>query len=226
MFSALVLFDIDGTLVRRAGPQHKDAMIEAVWHVTELETSVDGIPLYGMLDPDIVTGMLRSAGATRAEIRVAMPEILRKAQAIYLQKCPPTLSRHTCPGVRNALRRLEKHGALLGLVTGNLTAIGWKKMELAGLRDFFRFGAFGEMGSTRGRLAKLAIARARKEGWIDRAAPISLVGDAPADIEAAKQAGARSIAVCTGVVPAERLKTFRPDLLLKDLRELQPGMVL
>jgi beta-phosphoglucomutase-like phosphatase (HAD superfamily) len=27
---ALVLFDIDGTLVRRAGPHHREALVEAV----------------------------------------------------------------------------------------------------------------------------------------------------------------------------------------------------
>jgi phosphoglycolate phosphatase len=52
---ALVLFDIDGTLVRRAGPHHRQALVDAVRRVTGLETSTDGIPVHGMLDPDILT---------------------------------------------------------------------------------------------------------------------------------------------------------------------------
>jgi phosphoglycolate phosphatase-like HAD superfamily hydrolase len=225
-YNALVLFDIDGTLVRRAGPQHKLAMMEAVRRVTGLATDFDGIPLYGMLDPDIITQMMRNAGATRAEVRLAMPEIVRRAQAIYVRNCPSSLARRTCPGVRRLLARLEREGALMALVTGNLTRIGWKKMEGAGLREFFRFGAFGEMARTRGGLAKLAIARARREGWISRRAPVSLIGDAPADILAARQSGARSVAVATGVVPAERLRAYRPDLLVEDLRALRPEMLL
>jgi phosphoglycolate phosphatase-like HAD superfamily hydrolase len=225
-YCALVLFDIDGTLVRRAGPHHKLAMIEAVRRVTGLNAGFDGIPLYGMLDPDIIGQMMRNAGATRAEVRLAMPEIVRRAQAIYVRSCPASLARRTCPGVRRLLARLRCDGALMGLVTGNLTRIGWKKMEGAGLREFFRFGAFGEMAPTRGALAKLAIARARREHWISRAAPVSLVGDAPADIIAARQSGARSVAVATGVVPAEQLRAYSPDLLLEDLRALRPEMLL
>ena len=63
----LALFDIDGTLVRRAGPHHKQALVEAVRRVTGMETTVDGIPVHGMLDPDILTLMRRAAGA-RPEI--------------------------------------------------------------------------------------------------------------------------------------------------------------
>ena len=40
----LVLFDIDGTLIRRAGPHHRQALIDAVRHVTGLETTTDHIP--------------------------------------------------------------------------------------------------------------------------------------------------------------------------------------
>src|ERR1017187_2890385 len=47
---ALVLFDIDGTLVRRAGPHHRQALIDAVRRVTGLETTTDRIPVHGMLD--------------------------------------------------------------------------------------------------------------------------------------------------------------------------------
>ena len=50
---ALALFDIDGTLLRRAGPHHREALVEAVRRVTGFDTTTDGIPLYGMLDPDI-----------------------------------------------------------------------------------------------------------------------------------------------------------------------------
>src|SRR3989441_12450742 len=95
---ALVLFDIDGTLIRRAGPHHREALVDAVRHVTGLETSTDHIPVHGMLDPDILTRMLRDACATRAQIRSALPAIIEKAQALYVESCPD-LSEKLCPGV-------------------------------------------------------------------------------------------------------------------------------
>ncbi len=223
-YRALVLFDIDGTLVRRAGPHHREALVHGVRRVTGLETTTDGIPVQGMLDPDIVAAMLRRAGAARALVREAMPEILRAAERHYLRVCPVLEGKH-CPGVEPALERLARRGTLLGLVTGNLTRIAWRKLERAGLRRYFRFGAFGAMAKTRAGLAKIAIREARRRGWIARETPISLIGDAPADILAARANGIRAIAVATGLTPAEELKSHQPDILLKDLRELRLPMV-
>ena len=46
----LVLFDIDGTLLRRAGPHHREALAAAVKRVTGLETTTEGIAVAGMLE--------------------------------------------------------------------------------------------------------------------------------------------------------------------------------
>lgn len=222
--SALVLFDIDGTLIRRAGPHHREALVEAIRRVTGLESTTDGIPLFGMLDPDILRQMLVNAGATPKVIRAAMPEIVEAAQEIYVRSCP-VLERKTCPGVRALLRRLERDGAAMELVTGNLTRIGWTKMDRAGLRPYFRFGAFGEMARNRAGLVRIAIRHARERGWIGRRTPLTLIGDAPADIQAAEANGINSIAVATGVVSRADLHKHWPDALLEDLRDLMPGML-
>jgi phosphoglycolate phosphatase-like HAD superfamily hydrolase len=221
---ALVLFDIDGTLVRRAGPHHRQALVDAVRKVTGLETSTDHIPVHGMLDPDIITRMMLDGGATQAQIRRAMPEVVQRAQALYVRRVPD-LQRKTCPGARALLGRLQRRGILLGLVTGNLTRIGWKKLERAGLKEFFRFGAFGEMARDRAGLARMAIREARGKGYINRHTPISLVGDAPSDILAAKANGIRAIAVYTGISSKDELAVHNPDLLLEDLRALRPEML-
>ncbi|MCS7313907.1 MAG: HAD hydrolase-like protein [Bryobacterales bacterium] len=216
---ALVLFDIDGTLLRRTGPHHRLALIEAIRRVTGLETTTDHIPLHGMLDPDIISRMLRQAGAPQRLIREAMPAITREAEAIYERTCPD-LRRKTCPGVRRLLRTLESRGAAMGLVTGNLTRIGWKKLERAGLRHYFRLGAFGEMRRNRAGLVRLALAEARRLGLWQRGRPVSLIGDAPADVEAARVNRIRAVAVATGITPKEELAALQPDLLFDDLRQM------
>ena len=221
---ALVLFDIDGTLVRRAGPHHRQALVEGVRRVTALETTTDGIPVQGMLDPDIVTEMMRRVGVSRSRIREALPAISREAERYYLRECPALHDKH-CPGVEAVLDRLTRHGVLLGLVTGNLTRIGWRKLERAGLRHYFRFGAFGEMARTRGGLVKIAVREARTRNWIGRDTRVSLVGDAPADILAAHENGVRAISVQTGLTTAEELRSYKPEVLLRNLRELRLGMV-
>lgn len=223
-FRALVLFDIDGTLVRRAGPHHRDALVEGVRRVTGLETTTAGIPLQGMLDPDILTIMLKNAGASRSVIRQALPGIQRAASRYYLRVCP-AIQGKLCPSVIPVLDRLARRGILLGLVTGNLTPIGWHKLHRADLRRYFRFGAFGDMAATRAQLARIAVREARSQGWIGRGTPISLVGDSPNDVIAARGSGIRSIAVRTGITPRAELEAEEPDFLLGTLRELRLRMV-
>jgi phosphoglycolate phosphatase-like HAD superfamily hydrolase len=220
----LVLFDIDGTLVRRAGPHHRQALVHGVRKVTGLETTTEGVPVHGMLDPDILTVMMQRAGAPRRLIRQSLPAIYRSAEAYYLHHAPD-LSRKTCPGARAVLDRLMRRGVILGLVTGNLTRIGWRKLDRAGLRAFFRFGAFGEMGVTRAALAKLAMREARRRGWIDPRSPVSLIGDAPSDVLAAQSNRIRSIAVHTGISTRDELRLLGPDILLASLRELRLDMI-
>jgi phosphoglycolate phosphatase len=216
---ALVLFDIDGTLLRRAGPHHREALIQAVHRVTGIETSMEGVAVAGMLDRDIVTQMLGNAGVSNAMIRRHMPGVVEHAQSIYARSCPD-LRKRVCPGARMLLYKLSRRGVATGLVTGNLTRIGWKKMERAGLRPYLRFGAFAELARDRAGLVRIAIRHARREGWIDRNSPIALIGDHPNDIAAARANGVRAIAVATGVISADELAKHRPDVLVPDMRAL------
>jgi len=128
--------------------------------------------------------------------------------------------------VRTLLDRLERRGIPLALVTGNLTRIGWRKMESCGLKGFFRFGAFAEMARDRAGLARLAIRHARRQGWIGRRATISLVGDAPSDILAAKAKRARAVAVHTGISTREELQAHEPDVLVANLSAVRLRMLL
>lgn len=216
----LVLFDIDGTLLRRAGPHHREALIEAVRRASGVAAAIDGIPVAGMLDRDIASSMLRAAGVSEAAIRKAMPGIVAEAQRIYVRTCPD-LRRKVCPGVRLLLYKLSRRGIPAALVTGNLTRIGWTKMERAGLRHYFRFGAFAELARDRAGLVRIAVDHARRQGWIGRDSPIALIGDHPNDIRAARANGVRAIAVGTGVVDQGELSRHHPDVLVPDLRALR-----
>jgi len=197
--------------------------------VLDTQKPVEGLILHKVL---VKSGQLSIAQKVVAEvdvvrrdaIREAMPEILKAAERYYLRMCPELSGKH-CPGVVPVLERLTRRGILLGLVTGNLTRIGWRKLERAGLHGYFRFGAFGEMAKNRAALAKLAIREARGRGWIGRDAAVSLIGDAPQDIQAARANRIRAISVNTGITPVEDLAALQPDLLLRDLRDLRLRMV-
>jgi len=206
--------------VRRAGPHHRLALIGAIRQVTGVETTTDGIPVHGMLDPDIIRLMLAAAGA-HLDNDGDISAIIDAAQDIYDATVPDDLRDKVCPGVVQLLDGLREN-CVLALVTGNLTRIGWRKLQRAGVDRYFRFGAFGEMASTRGGLARLAIERARREGPIGR---IALVGDAPQDVRAAQENGIRSIAVRTGVTPAGELEACGPDCIYDDLTEFDLSII-
>ncbi|MBK5291462.1 MAG: HAD family hydrolase [Acidobacteriia bacterium] len=222
----LMLFDIDGTLIRRAGPHHRQALVEAVRLVTGLESTTDGIAVQGMLDRKILETMLQQAGASPSVIRNSMHHLVRQAQAVYLRTCPASLVDRTCPGARSLLSKLRRRRVPAGLVTGNLTRIGWRKMQRAGLKRYFSFGAFAELAEDRAGLVRIAIRRAHALGYGNGASRVWLVGDHPNDIAAAKANGAGSIAVCTGLSSREELAEHHPDLLLDDLRSLKLELLL
>jgi phosphoglycolate phosphatase-like HAD superfamily hydrolase len=218
--NALVLFDIDGTLIRRAGPHHREALVDAIRRTVRVETTTDGVPVAGMLDRDILALMMLRAGMSQRSIERAMPEVIARAQSIYVRRVPD-ISKKVCPGVRSLLRRLTARGVVIGLVTGNLSRIGWRKMDRAGLRPYFRFGAFAELARDRAGLVRIAIRRARQERWIGRDSVIAFIGDHPNDILAARANHVRSIAVGTGLVPLQELHTHSPHIAIPDLRSLK-----
>jgi len=219
---SVVLFDIDGTLIRNAGAHHKNALVAGIERVTGLSTTLDGVATSGMLDRDLIAAMMRAGGASERRISAAMRRIVDECQDVYLRACAADLRERLCPGILPFLSELHGRGALIGAVTGNLSQIGWKKLELAGLREFFIVGAFAQDGTTRTRLARVAVQRAKKAGLIARSSRISLVGDHMNDIEAAKANQFQSVAVATGVTPYEQLQASRPDILVRDVTELDP----
>ena len=222
----LVLFDIDGTLIRGAGPHHKEALVDGIRRVTGRSTTLDGIETAGALDRDLIAAMLRASGESERRIRMRLSQIVVECQNSYLDSCAADLSPFLCRGVAHTLESLKSRGAVLGLVTGNLSVIGWKKVELAGVRTFFSVGAFAQDGRNRARLARLAALRATKLGLITKTSRIFLVGDHANDIAAARANGYHSIAVASGVTSFEELAAARPDTLVHHLAELDLSSLL
>ncbi len=212
MISTLVLFDIDGTLMRGAGKHHKDALLAGIQSVTGRQASFDGIDTAGKLDMDLIAALVESIGASPQPSLIAT--IAQEAQRLYTANCGHDLSPFVCRGARELVQSLAQRGVALALVTGNLSAIGWRKVELAGLKPHFHTGAFSDDAPTRAEIAKLATRRAPRH---DR---VFLIGDHRNDIEAAKANGFFSIAVASGPMPAAELQTFHPDVLVHSLADL------
>ena len=195
--------------------------MEAVRRASGVIASIDGIPVAGDAGPRYCQfDVTRGRSLRKRPFAELCHAIVAEAQRIYVRTCPD-LRRKVCPGVRMLLYKLSRRGIPAALVTGNLTRIGWTKMERAGLRHYFRFGAFAEMARDRAGLVRIAMAHARRENWIDRHSPVALIGDHPNDVLAARANGIRAIAVGTGIVDQKELARAKPDLFVPDMRALK-----
>ena len=217
--NSLVLFDIDGTLMRGAGVHHKNALVDGIRKVTGHATTLEGVSTAGMLDRDLIISMLHAQSSQR-KIRQNLRTIMQECASSYLRDCTADLTPFLCRGVSTVLATLRSLDITLGLVTGNLAEIGWRKVELAGIRSFFSVGAFAEDGLSRARLAQVAAHRARRMKLADRTTKVSLIGDHTNDVAAAKANGFQSIAVASGVLTAQELALAGPDVLVEHLEAL------
>lgn len=208
----LLLFDIDGTLLRVTGGSRR-ALLEAVSTVTGSSVSIDGVSFAGRTDPAIFRDVL-----AKNEIAVAAPDfnaILQTYAEVAQETIRPT-DVEVLPGVCRLLAVLgRRRDVALGLVTGNVRPVANHKLEVAGLREPFLAGAFGSDHSKRKSLPPLAIQRVADQTAIAFSRETTVVvGDTPHDIRCAQQSGLRSVAVCTGRPNRAALAACTPDLLL------------
>ncbi|HEY7356630.1 MAG TPA: HAD family hydrolase [Ktedonobacterales bacterium] len=219
----LLLFDIDGTLLGGMPPTHRQAICEAARQVFDLSLTPDQITMTaGRTDTAIVYRVLEQAGLPRSQITPALPALFAAMETAYARLHAPDLRPYLLPAVAETLAWLERRGAALGLVTGNLTGIAWSKLSAAGIRHYFQCGAFGEEAEARDALPALAATRAHVcFGRAFRPEATFVVGDTPFDIACGAACGFRTIAVATGIAHSfDELDGHRPDFLLRDLSEL------
>jgi len=215
------LFDIDGTLLLSRDRIHMDSVAWSVHRVTGFEITLAGVQLAGNTDTAILREACRQAGIPADVVEEQYEAILESMRNCVAQR-RHELDPIIMPGVAGVLRHLAQKGALLGVASGNLEAIGWIKIEKAGLREWFRFGGFSDEFPIRAELVRQAAQKARELAAPGSAAvaKICVVGDTPRDIEAARANSLSVIAVATGRSSFEQLLECRPDACVSSLADL------
>lgn len=217
MYNRLVLFDIDKTLVYSTAG-HKEAFEEAFRRVYGVEATVDFSKQNGITDQTVVQLLMSEAGLTDAEIFAKMPECMRVMNEYYLAHSMEHVVT-PMPGVLDLLSALDRQGALMGLVTGNLEAIARAKMRQIGANDYFKVGGFGSDHIERTQLVGIAIKQAESNYGFVRADNVFLVGDTPNDILAGKEAGVKTIGVAAGINSSTDLTTAGATFVLNSLAD-------
>jgi phosphoglycolate phosphatase len=211
------LFDIDGTLLRSQDRIHVAAFFSSVKSVMGHDLNLDPVVLSGNTDPGILRDAFRAAELEDAEWHPVLEDILEAMRSDVLSQ-RETMRVRVMPGVEATLEHLQAQGAALGVATGNLESIGWLKIEIAGLREWFSFGGFSDRFIVRAEMIAHAAALARAIVGAD--ASVCVVGDTPFDISAARANDLPVIAVATGRYSFDELMQCNPDVCATTLEDL------
>ena len=211
------LFDIDGTLLRSLDRVHYESFGAAVEQVLGRALSLHGVTLHGNTDPGILRDAFLQAEIAEAAWRPDAARILAcMSRNVALRRAE--MRPEVMPGVEATLAHLQARGAALGVATGNIAAIGWMKVEAAGLREWFTFGGFSDGFEARADMIAHAAELARDAAGSN--ARVCVVGDTLNDIAAARANGLPTIAVATGHCPFAELMDAAPEACAETLEAL------
>ncbi|MCA9943298.1 MAG: HAD hydrolase-like protein [Anaerolineales bacterium] len=216
----LLLFDIDGTLIRSNGA----GRLTLAYALDKLFGTVGPLESYNMsgkTDPRIITDLLTAAGVPPKEIKNQLPAIY-ELMAEHGQKIFQEKGMAACPGVPELLTELSRQpNVLLGLLTGNSQLTAPLKLLAAGIDPLqFKVGAYGSDAMDRNDLPAIGMSRASQlTGEQFDGNNTVIIGDTPADILCARAGKATAVAVASGWHAAATLAEYRPDHLFENLGE-------
>lgn len=216
----LLLFDIDGTLLR-GGPA-KEAFRLALVEVFGTAGPIEDWEFSGKTDPQIARELLRDTGLDDEAIDRGFPALWDRYLDELERRLPATPTR-LLPGVAGLLQAVEgMGGGALGLVTGNIARGADLKLAAAGIPSRFAIGGFGSDHEVRNELPGIAIRRANAR-WGRAFAPdeVVVIGDTPRDVLCGKAHGTRTVAVATGRFSVDQLAATGADVVVADLSETE-----
>jgi phosphoglycolate phosphatase len=218
------LFDIDWTLIQGGNKPHGDGFAYALYtfyHIPKEKTYEEALHSHGKIDNQIIIETATRNGIAEKTVLQDLPEIIRVIREYFFAHQDEG-DYIALPGVKETLSLLQRQQIPIGMLTGNIAEIGWRKVECAGLKEFIQFGAFGNMAFKRVNLIPIAYKEAvEKLGVTEAINQCVIIGDSPLDVACAKQGNIASVAVASGKYTKDELAKTEPDLLLSSLEETE-----
>ncbi|MDQ6630900.1 MAG: HAD hydrolase-like protein [Verrucomicrobiota bacterium] len=220
----LILFDIDGTLIRTGGAGVK-AFARAFATEFGLVDGTERLKFAGRTDVSLVREFF-----SHHQI-VPSPEHFNRFFAAYLshlEKIILQTESEICPGVLDFMKSLRAlpSSPLLGLLTGNIRRGAEIKLTHFHLWKEFLVGAFADDHEERDGIA--AIAKKRGGDFLAenlRGENVLVIGDTPLDIRCARSIDAKVLAVATGASKVDELSAHKPDWVVEDLRQISDPLL-
>ena len=213
MSEVLILWDIDGTLLRakrfREWPLHLEVARSFGIKLSSIPFSTEGLS-----DSDIMSQLFALSKNPR-DIK-ALQESLTYLDLISQQSDSETVF-EVFPGVVEMLDFFAVNDIDSGILTGNTYNRARSKIERSNLANFFNqdFIFTCNPGESRKDIANRAHNDLQHFG-IDLAL---IIGDTPSDIHVARHIGYNVISVATGKFQLNELAIYEPDLLIENLNE-------
>lgn len=220
----LVLFDIDGTLIRTGG-----AGVKAFHKVFETEfNAVDGfenLKFAGRTDFSLVREFFNVHGVPTTPANF---EKFFERYVFWLDHMLKQGQTVVCAGVWEFLRTLDALPCppLKGLLTGNIRLGAEIKLRTCGLWEPFATGGFADDHEDRNCIAAVARERGCKHlGEELKPEQVVVIGDTPLDIRCGRSIGAKVLAVGTGGATMDEIQAHKPDWAVPDLRHVSAAEV-
>lgn len=221
----LVLFDIDGTLIRPL--TQRTALARFPYAIKEtfgidVAVDVETWGFNGVVDRGILWELVKEKGVSKKDFLLRLPAMMK----LFTHFLEDLSLRESLYEPISDARRLVDIVAVaphlhIGVITGNLGDAAWWKLHYTGFHGYFSFGLFGHEADTRNSLAKKVFVKAQQHfGNTFSPKDIVVVGDTVHDVLCGKAIGAVTIAVTTGwKLNREALLAQKPDLLVDSLMD-------
>lgn len=219
----MVLFDIDGTLIRAARRrEYRQLTREMLIEVFGTCGRIAEVDFAGKTDLLIYREALECEGITLTSLYERLPILEAAKIGVIAQMARSGKAFEVCSGVRELLDAIRNSDVLVSsLLTGNLERLAEEKLKLVDLWQYFTLrGAFGSDNEDRDCLPAIAADRICKQlGCELPAGRFVVVGDTPRDISCARHFGARVVAVASGQHTVQQLDEHRADAVIQDLSD-------
>jgi phosphoglycolate phosphatase-like HAD superfamily hydrolase len=215
----LVLFDIDGTLVRTgsAGVKAFAKVFATEFGATD---HLENLKFAGRTDTNLVREFFSYHAIPATPVNF---ERFFGRYTFWLDQILNHSQTEICAGVREFIQDLNAlpQPPRIGLLTGNIRLGAEIKLRHFNLWQEFETGAFADDHEDRNQIAVVARERGQRLlGNNLRDEEILVIGDTPHDIRCARAIGAKILVVATGGSTLEELKQHQPDWAVEDLRKI------
>ncbi len=213
----LVMFDLDGTLVDSA-PDIRLAINRVLGEQGhEALTPGDVQSMIG----NGIGKLVERAFAARGDILAGDALAARTERMMATYRANLTVETVPMPGALDAVSDLRANGARIAVVTNKPESFSREILSALGFAELIDGVVGGDTCATRKPDPEMLFHAAASVGEV--ASRCVMVGDSPADIDAAKAAGVASVAVRGGYtnVPADRLGA---DIVIERLSDLRRAL--